>query len=134
MKKLKKLQLQFQPQSYELRFEPSGTQASLLILGNKVDRPSHRITLHQKKLKISAAKINRKDKKGVVEFSVDRINHLNSFEEARLHTKETLYPGQYEILLEYQLPALQYTAMTPSREIMPSIDEPEAWAKAQFKQ
>lgn len=92
--------------------------------------PSQRITLHQKGLKIISAKIFRRDKAGQKEYEIKRINHLPTFEEVRLHTKELLYPGDYEIVLEYKLK--KSGAPKPSREFLPSIDEPEAWQNSEF--
>jgi hypothetical protein len=132
MKKLKTLHLQFQPEKYNLLLDPSMAKAELRILGNKVGRPNHRITLHQKKLKIESARLIRKDKNADISYTVDRLNHLNSFEEVRIHTKETIYPGRYEIVIRYGFPELIMTANSPNREILPCIDESEAWAVAKM--
>lgn len=129
VKEDKRLNRQFQPQGYSLSIKDDA--AHLIISGRKMPPPNKRITFHQKGLKIISAKIIRKDKKGPQEYEIKRINHLPTFEEVRLHTKELLYPGDYEIVLEYQLK--KPPAPKPSREFLPSIDEPEAWAEATFE-
>ena len=60
--------------------------------------PSKRISFHAKKLKITDAKIEKlgKDAK---EFTIARINHLPTMGQVRLHTKEMLFPGEYQITL-----------------------------------
>lgn len=119
-----------QPRSYNLE----GTE--LRIIAKKIGPPSKRITLHQKGLKIIGAKITRLDKRGTAEYETVRINHLPTFEQVRLHTKETMYPGPYQIELEYTLNPAKLKILQaldtkkPDRTLMPSIDEPEAWAEA----
>ena len=132
-KRAKTLYSDFQPQHYEYFLKPDSKNtsysASVVIAGRKVGRPSYRITLHQKKLKLKSAKLTRNDKRAAV-FTIDRINHLNNIDEVRIHTKEMLYPGSYKLELVYLLPELYSTSNRPNREVMPSIDEPEAWAAA----
>lgn len=91
MKKEVEIYKHFQPKRYELGSD------FVKITGQKLPPPSKRITLHQKGLKVTGAKIIRHDKKGDQEFEVVRINHLPTMRQARLHTKETLFPGHYEI-------------------------------------
>ncbi len=103
--------------------------------------PSKRISLHQKSIRITNAKIIHKTKKGPLEHEIIRINYLPTFQEVRIHTKQILYPGEYEVVLEYrlseeniaELKKLRDGNKNPSRELLPSIDEPEAWAKAFFE-
>jgi hypothetical protein len=122
---------QFQPEKYFLELKSDA--AKLIITGQKLAPPSKRIALHQKNLKIISSRITAMTKQGPREHEVARINHLPSFQEVRLHTKELLYPGDYEIFLEYKLDpqkANQFKSDKPSRELLPSIDEPGAWANA----
>ena len=111
----------------------------LEITGKKLPPPSKRITLHQKGIKIVNAKITRLDKRGANDYEIVRINHLPTFEQVRLHTKEIMYPGPYQIELEYKLTPEKLKALRalgsnkPNRTLLPSIDEPEAWAAASFE-
>lgn len=116
-----------------------GNKCQLVITGKKLPPPAKRITLHQKGLKITAAKIIKKDKKGLSEYEVLRINHLPTFDEVRIHTKDILYPGHYQIDLAYELSPqkakslVKLASEVPHRDLMPSIDETEAWAGASFE-
>jgi hypothetical protein len=93
-------------ESYELTVTPShqGYAGVAVIKGRKIGRPSHRITLLQKGLKLTAANITYFSKKETAQKVVDRINHLNTFGEMRLHCQEMLYPGVYNIRLEFVAP------------------------------
>lgn len=130
----KKLFEQFQPQHYELTLKEK--RAGLIIKGLKQPPPSKRITLHQKGLKVIGAKIIREDKNGPVEFKIKRINHLPTFEQVRLHTEETLFPGRYLIELQFVFKNGQSSRLKKhdsknlDRSLVPSIDEPKAWANA----
>ncbi len=108
------------------------SESRVQIVGKKIGPPSKRISLHQKGLKITGAQISRQDKRGVQDFSVVRINHLPTSEQVRLHTKETLFPGYYEISLNF-LPKHDFKSDLPKRELFPCIDEPEAWDSASFE-
>lgn len=127
----------FQPLSYSLSID--GNKCRLVITGKKLPPPSKRITLHQKSLKITSAKIIRNDRRGSTEHDVARINHLPTFEQVRLHTGGMLYPGVYVIELNYQLNPIKLQQLKkigdkkPSRDLLPSIDEPEAWPGASFE-
>jgi hypothetical protein len=138
MKKARCLYDEFVPELYQLSIEPIAEKnnffGKVIISGRKKGRPSHRITLHQKKLRILAAKITRKDKIRDAEIHISRINHLNSFEEVRLHTIEMLYPGMYEIELHYEQIGQDTGKSIASRGAMPSVDEAEAWAGTVIKQ
>ena len=106
------------------------SKGQVKIVGNKLAPPSKRITLHQKGLKITSARIIRHDKKGDQQFTIARINHLPTFEQVRLHAKETLFPGHYEIIINFS-PKPKLESKLPKRELFPCIDEPEAWASVQ---
>jgi len=132
-----KLNNQFQPATYELFIE--NDFCSLLITGRKLPPPSKRITFHQNGLKIISTKIIKIDKKGEQIFEIARINHLPSFEQFRIHTQETLFPGNYKVEIKYALKPEKLATLkklgnkTPDRRLMPSIDEPEAWARTVIK-
>lgn len=127
----------FIPAQYVLGID--GKKMALIILGKKIGAPSKRITLHQKGLKVTSAKITRQDKRGPSEHEVIRINHLPTFEQVRLHTAGILYPGPYIIELIYQLNPNKLEALKklgdkkPNRSLLPSIDESDAWANASFE-
>jgi hypothetical protein len=88
--------INFQIDSYTL--EGPG---KIIITGRKLPPPSMRITLHQKNIRILAVKIIHKSKKGDIGYEVGRINHIKSFGETRLHTKNILYPGTYQLFIEF---------------------------------
>ena len=139
-KRVARLYRQFQPSKYQLELksnrEAGAFSGHLEISGKKVGPPSKRLTFHQKKLKIKSAQIIRRDKKGTSVYEVVRINHLPTFEEVRLHTKELLYPGDYRVIMRYMLSVEKAEALRknkgaiPKRDQVPSIDEPQAWALA----
>ena len=132
----KKLSDAFLPERYELSL--SGNEYQLVIAGQKLPPPSKRISLHQKSLKVESAEIVRVDKRGSTEYEVMRINHLPTIQQVRLHTKELLYPGRYQIVLNYKLSSDKVKQLSrlgdnkPNRELVPSVDEPEAWTIASY--
>jgi hypothetical protein len=73
----------------------------LCIEGYKLSPPSKRITLKLSGVKILSAKIIFKHKKGDIACEITRINRLKTMDEIRLHTNSTLYPGEYQLRLEY---------------------------------
>lgn len=127
----------FKPEKYLLEID--GDTCSLIISGLKLGPPSKRISLNQKQLKITSAIISRVDRRSPAEYPVDRINHLPSFQQVRLHTQHTQYPGKYQVSLNYKISAEKAAKLKalgtakPDRRLIPCIDEDEAWEQAQFE-
>jgi aminopeptidase N len=155
MKSAARLYTQFQPTNYDVTFrideDAMRFSGTVVITGKKIGRPSERLTFHQHGLAITGATIVKIDKKaGRTEIPVVRVNKQESFNEVRLHTEATLYPGEYTVTIDFE------AAITPgmtgiypcffkdgetdkqlimtqleshhAREAFPCIDEPEAKA------
>lgn len=158
-KKVTQLASSFQPEHYDLTLDIDKTnltfQGNVTISGKKINRPSQRITLHQKDLKITKATITKTDKKKQeINIPVSRIMHHKSYDEVRLRTDEMLYPGAYRIEVSFKgaitepmnglypcrfkhdgtdktLLATQFESHH-AREVFPCIDEPAAKATFQL--
>jgi aminopeptidase N len=154
VKQVKRLYQEFKPENYRLQLEPDREKSifsgRVVIIGRKTGRPSQRITLHQKDLKISSARLFRIDKGQESAIALDRINTHKTYDELRLHSGEKLFPGLYRIEIDFsgritapmhgiypcnfklggkdkQLIATQFESHH-AREAFPCVDEPEAKA------
>lgn len=153
-KTVARLFTQFQPENYSLTLvldkEKMTFSGTVTIRGKKIGRPSQRITLHAKDLKVISATLTKLDKKGEQKLDVDRINLQKSYDELRLHSKQMLYAGEYAVTLEFSAEITRgMTGIYPcffeikgkehallmtqfeshyARQAFPCIDEPEAKA------
>ena len=95
----------FKPSTYQLALnvdkQALKISGTVKITGKVTKRPSNRIAFHQSDLKVTKAHITKIDKNGEQDIPVSRINNQNKLHEVRLHTKDTIYPGNYEINLTF---------------------------------
>lgn len=155
-KSVARLIKQFKPSNYQLSLHIDEKNkvfsGEVTISGQKVGRPSQRITFHQTDLKITDATLTKTEKSGSKNITVSRINNQDTLSEVRVHADEMLYPGEYAVTLKFkgtindkasglypsyykdgdQEKALYATHFEShhAREVFPCIDEPAA--KASF--
>jgi aminopeptidase N len=157
MRQVRRLYGQFAPHKYILDLAPDKASMNFagtaIIEGEKTGRPSKRVTLHAKELTIVSAKIFRKNRSTEQELKINRQVIHKTYDELRLHTDETLYPGEYRLEISFKgkitrpmnglypcyykngnkdeiILATQFESHH-AREVFPCIDEPEA--KAVFR-
>lgn len=154
MKQVTRLVSQFKPEHYDLTWTINKDNltfsGTVVIRGKKLGRPTRRITLHQKGLRLQSATLRRHDKNASTEIHIDRINSHAGYDEVRLHTSENVLPGTYEITIAFSgtitramngiypcsftYKGAQQTIIATqfeshhAREAFPCIDEPEAKA------
>jgi hypothetical protein len=79
----------------------NGLQTTLNISIKKL-RPSKRLTIHlEPSFKVTACKAIRLQKGVETELVFHRQYHHKKLEEFRLYSEETLYPGQYSLMITY---------------------------------
>lgn len=132
----KPLSESFSPKEYVLSLQKY-PQIEIKIIGRKTGRPAKRLTFHQKGIRLESAQITGKRRNISYSYRVSRINHLSTQQEVRIHTQETIYPGEYKLNLIFTakqpLEAYrQIEAKETWRAYFPSIDEPESRAAAEF--
>ncbi len=105
-KSVKRLYSEFKPSRYELNLTPDKSKMSfegiVKVFGKKNSRPSKRLTFHQKDLIISKARVFKIVKDSKEEIKVSRVNTHNSYDELRIHLSENIYPGEYEIEIDFK--------------------------------
>ncbi len=151
---VKRLFNQFHPEKYHLSITIDNQKmifsGQVIITGKKTGRVNKRFTFHQKDLTISSATIDKLDKNNLVRVPISRINHHNTLNEIRLHSNDLIYPGNYQITMNFSGKintglngiyqaffkdnGVSKTIITTqfeshyARQAFPCIDEPEAKA------
>ena len=104
-KKTKHLYSQFQPTNYQLNLaidkDTLSFKGKVLIAGQKVGRPAQRISLHQRDLKITSAKLVRVEKTSKIPISISKTYSHKAYDELRIHSNQILKSGDYEIEIEF---------------------------------
>jgi aminopeptidase N len=105
--KVRRLYEGFQPTHYDLTLEPDRDSLKItgkvVISGQKLGRPSQRLTFHQKGVKVTSATIVKHDKKnGDQDVPVARINSQAKLDEVRLHAEMQMYAGAYTVTMEFE--------------------------------
>lgn len=131
----------FVPSIYKIFIGQDIKLVRLEITGQKFGVPNKRIVLDQKGLKVKTAQLTYRQKNKQMQYQVTRINHLPSFEQVRLHTDSPLYPGNYQINIEFGPPNRQKLQQlegvslvgTALRQFLPSFDNEEARSNAKIE-
>lgn len=81
----------------DFKIDDRGDYFLIHVSGQRSGRPSQRLTLKTRALKLVEVKISLTQKNKVIDFSVNRINYLPTQGETRIHLSGLLYPGKYNI-------------------------------------
>ncbi len=153
--KVKRLYKYLKPKHYDvsidLNLEKMTFKGQVTLSAKVTKRPSKRITLHQKDLNITGAKVYLLNKGQKEKIPISRINKHVKYNELRIHFDNLIYPGDYLIIVNYEAKITEsLNGIYPSyyndkketiiatqfeshyaREAFVCVDEPEA--KATFK-